>query len=210
MKIAIASSGRFHVLDLAVELSKLGHEVVFYSYVPRKRAIKYGLSEKSHRNILPYVAPILLLRKYAPKIFHTKLDNILCLLLDYTVSRLLEPCDALIAMSGYYVNALTVAKEKYGAKVYLERGNQHILAQKYILDQLRSRADLNVSDQVPDYAVERELQGYEIADKIAIASSVVEASFLDQGFSHEKIFKNPYGVDLEVFKPSAIAGLECF
>lgn len=43
MRIGIASLGRFHVLDLARELDVLGEEVQFHSYVPRKRAERFGL-----------------------------------------------------------------------------------------------------------------------------------------------------------------------
>src|SRR5690242_18534482 len=34
LRIAIATGGRFHVLDLARELAALGHEVQLYSFVP--------------------------------------------------------------------------------------------------------------------------------------------------------------------------------
>lgn len=46
MKINIASTHRFHLLDLARELEKQGHDVKFYSYVPQKRCIQFGLNKK--------------------------------------------------------------------------------------------------------------------------------------------------------------------
>ena len=48
MKITIAASHRFHLLDLARELASLGHEVRFYSYVPTKRAMKFGLKKETN------------------------------------------------------------------------------------------------------------------------------------------------------------------
>ena len=36
LRIAIATAGRFHVLDLARELNALGYAVDFYSYVPNR------------------------------------------------------------------------------------------------------------------------------------------------------------------------------
>jgi hypothetical protein len=43
LRVAIATAGRFHVLDLARELNALGYAVDFYSYVPKTRALRFGL-----------------------------------------------------------------------------------------------------------------------------------------------------------------------
>ena len=44
LRIAIATNGRFHVLDLARELDRLGHHVTFYSLLPKWRSRQFGLS----------------------------------------------------------------------------------------------------------------------------------------------------------------------
>ena len=46
-RIAIATAGRFHVLDLARELAALGHEVRFYSMLPPSRTASFGLQADS-------------------------------------------------------------------------------------------------------------------------------------------------------------------
>lgn len=47
MVINIASfGGRTHMLDTARELARHGHTVRFYSYVPTKRAVRYGLPKE--------------------------------------------------------------------------------------------------------------------------------------------------------------------
>ena len=49
-------------------------------------------------------------------------------------------------------------------------------------------------------AIERELASYKLADRIAVASGQVVNSFLEEEPDLEpKLFKNPYGVDLEQF-----------
>ena len=49
-------------------------------------------------------------------------------------------------------------------------------------------------------AIERELAGYKLADRIAVASGQVVDSFLEEDPSlAPKLFTNPYGVDLEQF-----------
>jgi len=57
LRVGIATSGRFHVLDLARELHALGHEVRLYSYVPRRRAMTFGLPAECCVDLLPLMAP---------------------------------------------------------------------------------------------------------------------------------------------------------
>ena len=47
MKINIASTHRFHLLDLARELERQGHDVKFYSYVPTKDVLNLDLIKKA-------------------------------------------------------------------------------------------------------------------------------------------------------------------
>ena len=58
MKIAIASMGRFHVLNLARELDALGEDVRFYSYVTRRGALRRALlprtRQPAHRRAAPH------------------------------------------------------------------------------------------------------------------------------------------------------------
>ena len=58
LRIGVASSGRFHLLDLARELDVLGSDVCFYSYVPRKRAKTFGLPGRCHVALLPFLFPL--------------------------------------------------------------------------------------------------------------------------------------------------------
>ena len=70
MKIAIATTGRFHVLDLARELSHLGHDVAFYSILPKRRLIQFGLPMDCHRGwVLICLAPLQLLSRQVPRWF---------------------------------------------------------------------------------------------------------------------------------------------
>lgn len=59
IRVAIASAGRFHVLDLARELLGLGFDVRFYSYVPAARAEAFGVPRAALVSLLPAAAPML-------------------------------------------------------------------------------------------------------------------------------------------------------
>lgn len=190
IKINIASPGRFHVMDLARELDNQGFDVRFYSFVPDKRAVKFGLRKQCNVSLFLFMAPFLLLSKYFPKFKQITIN-----VQDWLTGILMRRCDIFIAMSGNYVYSLKKAKKK-GAIVILERGSKHILEQKRILESIPS---LKGTKPVPDINVKRELEGYELADYISIASRHVKRSFVERGYPVKKLFVNPYGVDLNDF-----------
>ena len=196
MKINILSPGRFHVCDLARELNHNGFDVKVYSYVPTKRTVKFGLPKKCNSSLLIYIMPFLFLEKiiFKKKKWPTKLRIIVQ---DYLTAILMRKCDILIAMSGDFLYAIKRAK-KDGSLIILERGSKHILEQRKILEAIPS---LQGEKTVPDMNVKRELAGYKLADYISVASQHVVDSFLLHNYPSEKLFKNPYGVDLKMFSP---------
>jgi alpha-maltose-1-phosphate synthase len=199
MKIAIATTGRFHVLDLARELSALGHDLAFYSIVPRHRAKRFGLAARAHRGLLPWLFPMAALSRFGGSRLRQWVNPRMLDLADRLIARRLEPCDVFIGMSGLCVLSALAARERFGAKVFIERGSRHIRSQQTILSAL---ADAGVAnDRVPDHAVQRELQGYVIADRIVVPSRHAEQSFIEEGVPEWRLFRNPYGVELGMFPP---------
>jgi len=199
IKINILSPVRFHVLDLARELDKNGFDVRFYSFVPVKRAIKFGLPRNCSKSVIAFVFPFLLLSLLIFKKSQW-LKRLLIIVLDYVTGIYMRRCDICIAMSGNYMFSIRRAKKR-GAIVILERGSKHILEQKRILDSLKDMSP-QVST-VPDFNLKRELAGYEIADYISIPSEHVKRSFTIHHHPNDKIFLNSYGVDVTMFHPSA-------
>lgn len=194
-KINIYSAGRFHVLDLARELSKLGYDVKFYSFVPEKRAMFFGLPrECSFSLLLPLFPFVFLERKLFP---HKRWANHLRVLVqDYLTSIIARSSEITIAMSGEFIYSIRKAKRK-GSIIIVERGSKHIEDQKRILESIPS---LRGKCPVPTFNYNREIECYKIADYVSVASSHVVKSFLENGFDIKKIFRNPYGVDLSMFK----------
>ena len=199
MRIAIVTTGRFHMLDLAKELAELGHDVRFYSHVPRSRTDRFGLPRECHRALLLWVLPLVALQRKGPKTWGNRLHALLQVALDGVVARKLEFCDIFIGMSGLCVRSAQAARMKYGAKIFLERGSRHILSQKEILEAIPGIG----RPAVPEFNVSRELWGYDFADVISIPSLHAERSFLERGFPAHKLFRNAYGVDLTTFLPTA-------
>lgn len=195
MKINILSPGRFHVLDLARELDKNGFDVKFYSFVPTKRAVSFGLPAHCSASLFLPMLPFLALQK----VFRGQqwAAQLRMWVQDRMTAWLMRKCDVLIAMSGDFIVAPRKAKRQ-GSKIIIERGSKHILAQKRILESIPSNAG---KKPVPDANVRRELACYELADYISIASEHVRRSFVEEGFDVKKLFVNPYGVNLKDFYP---------
>lgn len=194
LNIAIVTSGRFHVADLAREFANAGHRVRFYSMVPRKRLLDFGLPHDAIKSLFISALPWLLARQLvalpqARDFFSRKL----VVSHDRRVAKRLEPCDVLIAMSGIGLESANVAKQRWGAKIYVERGSRHILSQQEILSRLPK------SEQVTAWQVDRELRSYTIADVVTVLSRHCEQSFTELGFQQARLFRNPLGVTVRDF-----------
>ena len=197
LRIAILTSGRFHVCDLARELSKIGNDVAFYSLVSPKRTGKFGLPKECNRWMLPRVLPWAVWARLV-RSPHRKERAISVLndRLDKATAKRLGPCDAFIGMSGMSNRSAVMAREKYGAKIWIERGSTHILCQQRILDALPG------TSKVSKESIRTESLDYENADCITVLSKHCWDSFIEQGFQQERLFLNPLGVNLSVFHPT--------
>ena len=199
MRVTIATSGRFHVADLAREFIQGGHDMQFHSIVPPSRLESFGIPRQNQLSHLAAVAPLVAAQRglRLPRRLAHRIDHSIARRLDQRFARIVDPGDVFIGMSGLCLESLRAAKGK-GAHVVLERGSMHILEQKRILDALEGPQTR--CSQVSDITVQRELEGYELADTIAIPSQHVEQSFLEHGVNPGKLFRNPYGVDLKAFQ----------
>ena len=193
LRIAIASAGRFHVLDLARELHALGHDVKFYSYVPKRRAMTFGLPAECHVALLPFVAPFVAWQLKLPRAAPDLREALTWWALNQAVMSRLQPCDVFIAMSGMYLEAPQYARRKFGAKIVIVRGSKHILAQDEILARTLG------AERPSPLSIERELAGYSIADMIAVPARHVACSFKHDSSALAKLKVNTYGVDLHAF-----------
>lgn len=193
LNVAIATAGRFHVLDLARELHALGHHVRFYSYVPRARARRFGLPDECHVPLLPLVLPAVAWEWMMPHLMPRMRERMLYASLNRAVMMRLRPCDVFICMSGIYLEAARFAKERFGAAIWLHRGSRHILSQDEIL------AAVPGAERPSPLAIRRELEGYGLADRIVIQAAHVEESFRCDAAAHRKLFRNPTGTNLSMF-----------
>lgn len=192
MKINILTTGRFHLLDLARELSKQGHDVKFYTYVTPRRCRFYGLDKNIVSSYLWFAAPFLFLGKIFPKSDLVKKITIYAI--DRYVSLVMRDADVCIGLGSIFNHTLKVAKSKKQTYI-LEWGSMHILDQLQMFAKTHSQ-----------WSIERELWEYEMADYISIPANHVKRTFENRGISNQKLIVNPYGVDLLQFFPTEYSG----
>jgi len=193
MRVIIFTSGRFHLLDLARELDKLGVEVVFRSCVPTTRAAQFGLPE---RCCLPIRAGIPL--QYI--ITRSRKEKLKSLaqwaqrrLFDRVGAVGLPASDVFIGISGISGPTAIKLRARGTRQIWIERGSRHILSQKAILEEIGVVSGVSADD------VARELADYAVADRVVVPSKHVIESFIEAGFKESKLFRNPYGTDLSMF-----------
>jgi glycosyltransferase involved in cell wall biosynthesis len=129
--------------------------------------------------------------RLAPRVGTALRERVHTMVLNRAITARLEPCDVFIGMSGLILEAARAAKDRFGARIFYERGSQHILAQKDILLEAGAIGPSS-------YAVERELASYNLADRILVPSRQAAATF-DRRGAAEKVVVNTYGVDLQMF-----------
>ena len=199
MRIALLTSGRFTLVDIARELSAFGHDVKIYSMLPPFRTKRFGLPDQCNRWLglgsYPYYAGV---RYLADGPIKEVMSTRLLEELDESACAKLEPCDVLIAMSGIGVRALDEARRRYNARIFVERSSVHILTQRAILQRMPGTP----ADYSAKFRYERELLSYALSDVITVPSQHVYQSFIEQGHAPEQLFKNPFGVSLEQFAPT--------
>jgi glycosyltransferase involved in cell wall biosynthesis len=199
MKVTISVGGRFHAFYLAQELEEKGClDKLFTSHpwfsmkgcgIPRKKVDCLILKEiielilykvtflNKNRGTLSYLADIF----------------------DRQVANRIKPCDIFVGWSSFALNTLKVAKSQ-GAKTIIERGSSHIEYQNNIMKEEYEQLGIKTSLSEPRI-IEKELKEYDQADYISVPSNFAKNTFLEKGFSQDKLIQVPYGVNVNLFRP---------
>lgn len=113
--------------------------------------------------------------------------------MDWFVGYSMRRCDVLIVMGYVYHDCMQKAKDKWNALTILEWGSKHIVEQ---LKQIRGE------DNYLFRQLRRDLENYQICDFISVPATHSFKTFLTHGVPSDRLFVNPYGVDLSQFGPT--------
>ena len=200
MKVTLSVYGRFHGFDLARELERQGALERLISSYPRAIAQRFGVPRERCVSLLPFELYGRAVRRLPPGL-RARLEPLAHGPFAAAAARRLPPRpEVFVGWSGSSLAALDEARRR-GALTVLERGSAHIEAQAQLLADAYRAAGLKPLLPPPSI-VARELAEYQRADLIAVPSAFVAETFLARGFRPERLLINPYGVDLERFRPA--------
>lgn len=203
MKIALSVIGKFHTFDLARELQARRALAGIFTGYPRFKLKKENLPpHKIHT--WPWL--------YTPYMAMTQRDRLGVGLvrqwewlnntgLDSHVARRLPECDVFVGLSGSALRSGQTARRR-GIRYVCDRGSSHIRVQDQLLREESERWGIPF-EGVDPRVIAREEAEYAEADGITVPSSFSLRSFIDQGVPASKLHLLPYGVNLELFKPTA-------
>ena len=210
MQVIQAVYGVFHHFELAHQLHRRNHLRRIYSTWPWARLKREGLPRELVRTF-PFVhtADYLLRRSrfYSPAL-DARFNEWNSLSFDAWTHRVIEPCDAFIAISG--AGQTTGPKvQAAGGKFICDRGSTYQRFQDEVLAEEYRRWNVPYV-QPAAHILRREETIYATADAITVPSTVARRSFLAMGFAPDKVHVIPYGVRLDKFIPAEPPPVDSF
>lgn len=200
MKVTVSAPGRYWAFDLARQLQERNCLARLITGYPRFEVKKHGLPPGK---IVSLPLNQLIYRGWAglPPRLRVLYDPILLVteLFDRQARRRIRDCDIFVGWAGFCLRSLREARRR-GAVILVERGSSHMLFQQEIMREEYERCGVAGPLAHPGI-IERELREYDEADYIVVPSLFARRTFLERGVAGEKLFHNPFGVDLDQFRP---------
>lgn len=207
-RVDVVSAYRFYMFSLAQQLHGRGQLGRLITAMPLSQ-----ISEVPHRNIASR-PPLALVRNAIGRVLNRpagqtpfsavvdeRMNRAVIRDFDRWGATQLGTARAVTALSSFGTQTLGRAKA-LGRRVIVDRGSQHILEQKRILEEEAARWEVP-SPRFDGWIVERELLDYEQADVIMVPSTSVRRSFLRRGVSSGRVVTVPFGVDIGAYTPPA-------
>jgi glycosyltransferase involved in cell wall biosynthesis len=210
MRVIQAVFGVFHHFELAHQLHRRGHLRRIYSTWPWARLKREGIPRELVRTF-PLVHTADYLLRQTP-LYSAALDGhfnqATSLTFDAWTRRIIEPCDAFIAISG--AGLKTGPKVQAAGGMFIcDRGSTHQRFQNEVLAEEHRRWHVPYIEP-PEHILRREEAIYEAADAITVPSTAARRSFLQKGIEPGKLHVIPYGVRLDRFQPTGSPAPENF
>jgi glycosyltransferase involved in cell wall biosynthesis len=202
MKVTQAVFGVFHHFELAHQLHRRNHLQKIYSTWPWTRLKREGLPRHLVSTFPILHTPDYLLNRtsFYTRQMSSKMASWNTLAFDRWTNRMIDPCDAFIAISG--AGLLTGRNIQSNGGIFIcDRGSTHQRYQENILAEEYRRWNVPHTLRKPHITL-REEEIYATANAITVPSTVARRSFLQMGISPEKIHVIPYGVRLDQFTPT--------
>lgn len=197
MNVSVGVYGRFHAFNLAAQLQERGALAKLVTSYPAHLACDYGVERSKVSGLPVYEAVSRLDRRLAAKLGKKKIlgNSIRSVFAESMARRIPENSDIVTVWSGVATPSFKKAEE-IGAIKVLERGSTHPKFAQRILEEEYA---LQGIDGYRNPELDNDQSEYERADYIAIPSTFVKQTFVDEGVDPDRLIVAPYGVDLDEF-----------
>ena len=198
MRVCVGCQGRFHLFDLARQMERLGNLDRLYTGYPRFKV--KGLPHQKVDTFPWLMSPYMALGRFGLNLALDRLKYPIIASFDIWMANKVEDCDVVHCLSGTGLQTHQRARERHGALTVCDRGSTHILYQQNLLAEEFDRQGIRFRG-TDKRLIERELAEYELCDLIFVPSETTYRSFIEHGVPARKLRKNPYGTELDVFRP---------
>ncbi len=194
LKISILVPGRLHGFDMALYFQKLGLLNELVTGYPKRYISPFGIDIKLAKSL--YINELINRSTNWLRLGYP-LDFLACEAFDYLASKLIKfDSDVYFIWSSYGLRTIkAIRKRNKVAKIILVRGSTHIEEQEMLLKTVNKSRKQQVNSKI----IAKELKEYQEADYITVPSTFAYKSFIKWGFSPDRLFLNPLGVDLSQF-----------
>jgi glycosyltransferase involved in cell wall biosynthesis len=212
MSVTEITVGKFHHFHLARQLERGDLLREIWSGYPRwKLSDEKGISPAKIRTFPWLQAPYMFLVGRGLKRWpwlEREISHLSHTLIDRRLAARLDRPGVLVASSGAG-SYCGPRMQELGGIFICDRGSSHIEFQDDIMSEETQRLGIP-HRRIDPRKVRSELHEYAQADFIVVPSEYVRRTFVERGVPKEKLFKNPYGVDLRRFGPRGEPDRESF
>lgn len=205
-QVTIASiHGPFGQLFLAEELHKRGALAAVvdtrpwwkakkkHPWLPRSKYLAMPLIEYGRQIRMQFVSKVF---SYDDRLL-TEIERTL---FAKWIARVIPEADIQIFLVGSALESLNAAKRE-GRKTIVFNNSTHIDNAVAVLTEEARVRGLREPKYFSQWFRKRVLDEYELADFIRVPAEIARQSFLDRGFSPEKVRVIPHGYEIDVFQP---------
>ncbi|MGI0483595.1 glycosyltransferase family 4 protein, partial [Geminocystis sp. CENA526] len=206
----IVVHGRFHAFHLARELINQGHDVTLFTNYPKNIVAQFGILPQYVKTFLLHGILTRVFQKLTAFLPFKSWDFLFSPLFSRWVAKQIihQDYNAIYSFSGIAEELFNSIPSENKTIKFLVRGSSHIEIQKKLLEEEKNRACRVLGksieiDKPEEWIIAREKREYELADQVIVLSSFAYNSFLEQGFSQNKLKILPLGAQLSQFRPDA-------
>lgn len=204
-KVVTSCRSRFHIFDQARELQNHYQKILLITDYPKFIAKKFAIQPSAVKSLIlrGVLYKILMrIRKFINPKNQIELDKFI----HNDFSTRLAGCipndtKFFIGLSSFCLEAL---KECNSRKILtaVDHGSLHPSDERrYVVEEAEKWGLKIPQDIASDWLIEKESEEYLAADFVFSPSLIAKESLIRNGVDGDKIFVNPYGVDLSSFRP---------